>query len=892
MRGFRDSRDWLIRHVAVLAALVLPCPGGIAGTSDRIEERFDQQIRPILEDYCFSCHGGGAKKGGVALDGPVSDSSRLHDGNFWWAVLRNVRAGIMPPAGKPRPSDQERQLLEDWIKSGPFGLDPDDPDPGRVTVRRLNRVEYRNTIRDLMGVDFDTTAEFPPDDTGHGFDTIGDVLTLSPLLLEKYLAAARSIVVQAVPTAPRAVTETTIAGRRFRPAGSPAAGSNEEGPLSLPYYEPAKVSTTFPAEHAGHYQLILDLTAAERYVDGVNDYNQCRLIFKVDGQERLQHDFVRQEGRPYRFEIDRAWPAGNHELTIELQPLTPGKEQVRSLSIRINAAIVRGPLEERYWTKPPNYDRFFSRAVPADPAERRRYARELLGHFATRAFRRPVDEVTVDRLVALAERASAQEGRTFEAGIAQALTAVLASPRFLFREEDLEPGSSERYPLIDEYALASRLSYFLWSTMPDDELFRLAREHQLRKVLSAQVKRMLADPRSEEFARNFVGQWLQARDIETVVINAFAVVGRDAAPDPEADRRRARFRELNRKSSDELTDQEKKELEAIRGSLFRGFRRGREFELTRDLRRAMRRETEMLFEYIVHNDRSLMELLDSDYTFLNEPLARQYGISGVKGVEMRKVSLPPEHPRGGVLTQGTVLIVTSNPDRTSPVKRGLFLLDNILGTPPAPPPPDIPPLEAAVRRIQGKNPTLREALALHRKEALCSSCHNRMDPLGLALENFDALGRWREMERKEPIDASGRLITGESFHNVRELKRILVKDHRRDFYRCLSEKLLTYSLGRGLGYSDVGAVDQLVERIERENGRATALITGVIESAPFQKRQRRNVGKPTNPSEKRALLGDDHGVTTVDRDRGSDGEPPTSHVSATVKSAAPPPGSG
>ncbi len=845
----RVSRYWLIGHAAILAALLQPWLR-TAGAADRVEARFDQQVRPILEDYCFACHGNGLKKGGVTLDGLASDGARLHDGEFWWAVLKNVRSGIMPPAGKPRPSEKEQQLLEDWIKSGAFGLDPDDPDPGRVTVRRLNRVEYRNTIRELMGVDFDTTAEFPPDDTGHGFDTIGDVLTLSPMLLEKYLLASRSIVAQAVPMSARAVTETTIAGQRFRRAGSPAAGSNEEGPLSLPYYESAKVSTTFAAAHAGHYRLILDLSATERYVDGVNDYNQCRVLLTVDGQERLRRDFVRQEGRTYRFEIDRAWQSGDHELSIEVQPLTPAKERVRSLAIRINGLIVRGPLEERYWTQPPTYGRFFPRAVPVDVSERRRYARELLRRFATRAFRRPVDEATVDRLAALAERASAQGGATFEAGIAQAITAILASPRFLFREEDSEPGSSERYPLIDEYALASRLSYFLWSSMPDDELFRLAGEHRLRKDLSAQVKRMLADPRSDEFVRNFVGQWLQARDIETVVINAFAVIGRDAAPDPEADRRRARFRELNGKPTDQLTDAEKKELETVRSSLFRGFRRFREFDLTRDLRRAMRRESEMLFEYIVHNDRSLLELLDSDYTFLNEPLAKQYGIPGVKGDAMRKVSLPPGSPRGGVLTQGTVLIVTSNPDRTSPVKRGLFLLDNILGSPPAPPPPDIPPLEAAVRKIQGRSPTLREALALHRKEALCSSCHNRMDPLGLALESFDALGRWREMERKVPIDASGRLITGESFQNVRELKRILVKDHRREFYRCVSEKLLTYSLGRGLGYSDVGAVDRLVERIEAEDGRAMALVVGVIESAPFQKQQRTGPGKPPNPSDR------------------------------------------
>jgi Protein of unknown function (DUF1588)/Protein of unknown function (DUF1585)/Protein of unknown function (DUF1592) len=380
----------------------------------------------------------------------------------------------------------------------------------------------------------------------------------------------------------------------------------------------------------------------------------------------------------------------------------------------------------------------------------------------------------------------------------------------------------------------------------------LAGEHKLRANLSAQVERMLADPRSSEFIRHFVGQWLQARDVDTVLINAPAVLSKDEPPDPEADRRRARFRELNRKPPEDLTDKEKAELKEARANFQRFFRRFRNAELSRELRLAMRRETEMLFEHILRKDRSLLELLDSDYTFLNEKLASHYGIEGVKGDEMRLVPLPKGSPRGGVLTQGTVLTVTSNPDRTSPVKRGLYILDNFLGTPPPPPPPDIPPLEEAAKKLTGRTPTLREALALHRKMPSCTSCHNRMDPLGLALENFNALGKWRDKERGQPIDAAGTLVTGETFTGVRELKRILVNQYHRDFYRCLSEKMLTYALGRGLDYHDVETVDRLVRQIEKQDGRPSALLTGIVQSAAFQRRQRPPAGESTNPPSRSA----------------------------------------
>ena len=496
---------------------------------------------------------------------------------------------------------------------------------------------------------------------------------------------------------------------------------------------------------------------------------------------------------------------------------------------------VRGPLAADHWVKPPNYARFFPQAIPNDDRGRRDYARELLADFARRAFRRPVDSDTTDRLATLAEAIYSQPGKTFEAGVAQSMVAVLASPRFIFREENTEAAAEAApYAWVDEYALASRLSYFLWSSMPDAELFQQAAAGTLRKNLSAQVARMLADPRAEALEKNFIGQWLQARDIETVPIEARSVLAREKKFDPELDVQRKRFRELNDLPDDRLSPAEKVELAKIRRA-FRSQQPPPRAELTPELRRAMRQETESVFAYILREDRSLLELLDSDYTFVNERLAQHYGLPNVTGSEMRRVTLPPDSPRGGILTDGTVLVVTSNPTRTSPVKRGVFILDNILGTPAPPPPPNIPPLEAALAGVTNRAPSLRETLAAHRENVLCASCHNRMDPLGLALENFNALGRWRDQEFDQPIDASGQLATGESFADFKALKQLLVKNHAEDFYRTLTQKLLTYALGRGLDYYDVETVDQIVSRIDKSGGKPSALIAGIVESAPFQK---------------------------------------------------------
>ena len=839
------SALFLRTSCAARTVLLLACASSLSVASEpEGATRYQKEIAPVLGEFCLGCHNIESHKGDMAFDrlGAAGDPAENRDA--WWKTLKMLRAGLMPPKNRRRPSAEQIVQIEQWIKSDVFKIDPKNLDPGRVTVRRLNRAEYKNTIRDLLGTEYDTDAAFPPDDTGHGFDNIGDVLSLSPLLLEKYIAAARSVVSQAVPTTSAVVAEKRIAGRRFRERG----GEGGEGPLALSYYKPATAADEFRAEHSGHYQLVLDVTANEKYVDGVFDYNKCRLAFKVDGVKLLDEEFTRQGGRPFRYQFDQDWKAGKHELVFELKPLTPTEKQTRSLTLRINSVSVRGPLGKEHWVRPPNYQRFFPRAVPQSAAERREYAIQLLRSFATRAFRRPVDDATVDRLAKLAERTYTQPGRTFESGIAEAMTVTLASPRFLFREEESEQGLPNSHPFVDEYSLASRLSYFLWSSMPDDELLRLADARKLRANLKAQVARMLADPRSAELIKRFTGQWLHARDIETVEINTFAVLSRDELPDPKAQQRRARFRELARKPPESLTSAERKELDESRAAFRASFRRFAEFGLNYDLRRAMRRETELVFDHILRKDHSLLELLDSDYTFLNDRLAKYYGIQGVEGDQMRLVSLPLDSPRGGVLTQATVLATTSNPDRTSPVKRGLFMLDSILGMPPPPPPPNVPPLEAAAKAAEGRTPTLRETLTLHRTQPLCNSCHARMDSLGLALENFNALGRWRDKERGQPIDVSGQLITGESFTNLREFKRILATQHKREFLRCLTEKMLTYALGRGLDYYDVEAIDELVESLEKQNSRASVLVTGIIESVPFQKRR-------TEPPGRRPAIG-------------------------------------
>ncbi len=861
---------WLCAAVSILSSPALLATA--APPSEAVVELFQRDVQPIIERYCYDCHGNGMDKGGVELDG-LDTPEALTDPKLWTRVLRNVRSGIMPTSDAvERLPAAEAEKMMAWTKHSALGLDPAKPDPGRVVVRRLNRVEYRNTIRDLLGVDFDTEKEFPADDTGHGFDNIGEVLNISPMLLEKYLDAAQQIVSQAVPTRLRVPREEFHSGATLStlrvesnhvalPA-QPAAGggglpqrpvpTKAGAALELSYYTPATVGFQHEVPKAGAYQVEFKLHASERYVDNVFDLNRCRLILRDGDEVLMEQEFVREGGKLFTFVFDRNWDAGGRELTAEIVPLAPAEPQVRQLKLRLQSVTVRGPMAEADWVKPAHYARYFPQEPPADPAARRQYARDLLARFAHRAFRRPPEPESLDRLAALAESVYRESGHTFEAGVAQAMAAVLASPNFIFRREGAAPvRDGEAYVEIDDYALASRLSYFFWSTMPDEELFRLAAAGQLRAQLAQQIDRLFNSPRASEFFRNFTGQWLQARDIETVAIESLEIHLREH-PNPEFEAARAVFRSFQGRPPDTLTPEEQERFRAAREAARAVFRAPRP-NLTEELRRAMRAETELTFQHIFREDRSVLELLKSDYTFLNEDLAKHYGIEGVTGREMRKVTLPADSYRGGVLTQGTVLAVTSNPGRTSPVKRGVFILDAILGTPPPPPPPNIPSLESVTSPEEFRKLSARDAIKLHAQKAVCASCHLRMDPLGLALENFNAMGAWRTTDLNLPIDPAGELISGEKFSDIRELKTVLSTARRRDFYYALSEKLLTYALGRGVEYHDTTTLDQLVETLESTGGSPRALLRAIVTSVPFQQT------RPAVPLERHAQAAASHG---------------------------------
>lgn len=831
----RDARSpvvrWCtLRRAGVIAGVLLNLLNSCdAAESAPTGDRYHKQIAPLLKTYCFDCHGGGQREGSLSLDSFPDDAARLADAALWWKVLKNVRAGVMPPPGEPRPSVAETTSLAEWIKRDVFRIDPQNIDPGQLTVRRLNRQEYRATIADLMGIDFNAEVVFPEDDSGFGFDNVGDALSLSPLLMEKYLRAAEAIVDEAVPKVARTTPRIELPGGEFRDRDRNVFGRY------IDLKKPARLVQTAHVAEAGQYALQFEFR-----MHGSFDFDPARGTITVlfDGEELHRGEYGWNENKPFRFEVRREISAGDHEVTFACEPVegtqktTPEGEfgDPTSVNMSVSFFYLEGPLNVGKWVHPRNYERFFTRdEAPREPAARRAYAAEVLGRFARRAYRGHVPEATVERLVAVAEGVYSRPDKTFEQGIGQAMAAVLASPRFLFRFESVDPADrTARFPRVDEFSLASRLSYFLWSTMPDDELFRLAEQGRLREQLPGQLARMLRDERSNDFIANFVGQWLRARDVRNVSIDPVAVMGFQK----EYDELLQQFRNRRGRRGQETPEQEQ-ESQRIRDR-FREFRDLRE-KLNDDTRRAMRRETELCFEHIVREDRSLLELIDADYTFLNDRLADLYGIKDVHGSDMRKVLLPPDSPRGGVLTQGTFLVVTSNPTRTSPVKRGLFILDNLLGTPAPPPPANVPELEAAADQFGDQEPQLRELLAKHRESALCSSCHARMDPLGLALENFNAMGIWRDTENDRPIDPSGELLSGARFRNVRELKRILIEQHRQDFYRCVTQKLLTFALGRGLDYADEETVDLIVQRLEQNGGRFSALLQGVVESAPFQR---------------------------------------------------------
>ncbi len=765
----------------VSAVLGLAAAGGFVAQSSRrasaranqkaAEAAFQTRVKPLFSQYCYGCHGE-KKKGDLDLRIYTDAASVLRDRKLFEKVLNNLESHEMPPEKKPQPTPEERKLITEWVESEIFRCDCDHPDPGRVTIRRLNRAEYDNTIRDLVGVDFHPAEDFPADDSGYGFDNIGDVLSLPPIMLEKYLAAAERILDKAIVADQRPRPAT----RRFQAAdldGSAPGDALDGGARMLAREGDIFAPADFPQD--GEY-----LIRARAYGQQAGP-EPAKMSFSLDGKEITRFEVKVEENAPEIYEAKVKVEAGKRKFSAAylnnyVNPKDPNpKNRDRNLIIEyLEVVNISGPVAP---VIPESHKRIFFRQPT--PETKTQVAREVIGSFARRAYRRPVTEDELNRLMKLFDRAD-KDGENFESSVQVALEGVLVSPHFLFRgETQPDPGNPAAIHRIDDYALASRLSYFLWSTMPDDELFAQAKRKTLRKNLEAEVRRMLTDPKSKALVDNFAGQWLQLRNLKLV------------APD--------------KKTFPEFDD---------------------------GLRDAMQQETELFFSNIIREDRSVLEFLTADYTFLNERLARFYGINDVKGDEFRRVSLKGT-PRGGLLTQASVLTVTSNPTRTSPVKRGKWVLENLLGTPPPPPPPDVPLLkEGGV--LTG---SLRQRMEQHRENPTCASCHARMDPIGFGLENFDGIGTWRERDGDFAIDPAGKLVTGESFNGVGDLKSILLKNKRDDFVHCLSEKMLTYALGRGLEYYDKCALDQITKRLAKNHDRFSALVLEVVKSTPFEMRR-------------------------------------------------------
>ena len=763
----------------VLVGVVMWGTGAVA--PQRVEaakpDTFQTQVAPFIKKHCVECHGEKDPEGGIALHNFDSEKSVVKARKVWEKVLPMLQIEAMPPVedGRERPTHDDYLVVASWLEDKLFNIDCKiDRDPGRVTVRRLNRTEYNNTVRDLLGVDFEPANDFPSDDVGYGFDNIGDVLSVSPLLMEKYLDAAEKISEKVISTAdPAKSRKVRFAGKQLKPGGS----AEDQGDR----YSINSVGHVI-AEHNfsrdGEY-LLRGQAAADQAGDEL-----AKMAISID--DKLVHTFeVKGRREPNEYEFKLRLSKGTHKFTAAFPNdfYDPkGKRGSSDRNLYIGWLEVAGPLDVRDDDLPDSHRKLLV-ATPTATRPLADAVRENLRPFLRRAFRRSVSDEEINRFVPLVEHAVSQ-GETFERGMQFALQGVLCSPNFLFRvEADQNPNDPKSRHEVTQFELATRLSYFLWSSMPDDELLALAERNELRKpdVIQQQVQRMLKDKRSEALVENFAQQWLNLRSLDEIT--------------PDA----TKFPDYSPQLRDDMLS-----------------------------------ETEKFFSYILHEDLSTLELLDGKFTFVNERLAKHYGIAGVNGDEFRKVSLEGARGRAGLLTQASILTVTSNPSRTSPVKRGKWIMENILGTAPPPPPPNVPSLE----ETQKAKPeaSLREQLKLHRENAICNSCHRQMDDLGFGFEHFDAIGRWRDRDGQHDVDASGILPSGDKFNGSTELIAIL-KGRSKQFSRCLAEKLMTYAIGRGLEYYDRCAVDKLLDTHAADGYRFSTLITQIVLSEPFQMRR-------------------------------------------------------
>jgi cytochrome c553 len=832
LSGNRGTRAAIQCHGLLALALITRNFQAFAAPTEAVRQ-FQHDIKPLLVQYCYDCHGDGASKGKLAFDGFKSDDQLLANSNLWLKVLKNVEGGAMPPGKNPHPSKPEVQRLGDWITQDVFKIDPQNPDPGRVTARRLNRAEYNNTVRDLLGVDFQPADDFPQDDSGYGFDSIGDVLSVSPVLMEKYLKAAEKVARTAVygvePLKPSSFThqpwyvdfstnkdvrtsydltgmslpgavhvmhrfpvdgEYQLRGwvRGFRPDGSepvelgfwidgkliremkvPVPAGGELNGLS------AEFRTNFTAgEHWMSVTILRMYEGLPPAYKGLNPApDHSAIAASAAGGGAVNAD----TNAPTNVEILLTTAATNAANAGRPSGRgAGGASRSPSDAYLANNLEVTGPFSQ---TKGPSAESL--RKIYTCDRRDPKFTEKIITDLATRAFRRPATKQEIASLTGLVAMVQ-KSGDSFEEGLCVAIQKILISPNFLFRiESDAASANAKGARPVTPHELASRLSYFLWSSMPDEELTRCANDGSLRqpRVLEAQVRRMLQDPKSSALVENFGGQWLQFRALESHL------------PD------RKKFQEF-----------------------------------TEYTRLSLAKETELFFDYIMRKDRSVMDFVDADYTFLNQRLAEFYGIPDVTGHEWRKVSLEGT-PRGGVLTQGSVLAVSSYATRTSPVLRGKWILENLLNAAPPPPPPDIPQLDD---KNIGASATMRQQLEAHRNNATCASCHARMDPLGFGLENFDAIGAWRDKDGKFDVDATGTLPDGKTFSGPVELRAILKSDPDA-IASAITEKMLTYALGRGLELYDRPAVRTITTRMAAEDYRFASLVLGIVNSRPFQMRR-------------------------------------------------------
>jgi len=751
--------------------------------------------RAVLDQYCVTCHNDRLETGGLSLEN--LDLTHVADqAPVWEKVVAKLRAGAMPPQPRPRPDPATYSALRTWIETQLDTAATANLNPGRSeALHRLSRTEYRNVVRDLIGLDIDVSELLPADDTSYGFDNIAGVLGISPTLMERYLAAAGKISRLAVGSpAPSPIAETFriasdlgqddhIAGLPFGTRGGTLVDFNfpedaeyvisvvPDGPL---YIEPHELEITIDGERLEVFTVGRTLAPGERRGEYATETDPREVRVRVTaGPHQVGAAFLSKTS---------AEPERTRKLY--LRPFTgEGSGGDSRYQPYIERVTIAGPFEAsgaRPAVDTPSRKRLFVCAPPAsaDDRTRRGCARRILEPLARRAFRRPVDGPDVERLLAFYDQGSATGG--FDRGIELAVRRLLVSPEFLFRIVEEPDGLAPGTPyVLTDIELASRLSFFLWSSIPDDELLDTAIRGELTDpaVLRNQTRRMLVNPKADALVTSFAGQWLGLR-------NASAV-------QPDED-------------------------------LFPDF--------GEDLRQGFRRETELLFATILREGRSVVELLSANYTFLNERLARHYGIPNVRGSRFRRVTVD-DPARGGLLGHGSILTVTSHANRTSPVVRGKWVLENILGTPPPPPPPDVPALEETTT---GKSLTMREAMEQHRANPVCASCHRVMDPLGLALEPFDAIGRWRTANEMK-MDLTGMLPDGTQFDGPSGLKQALLAQPDR-FVTTVTEKLMTYALGRGVEYYDAPAVRSIIREAAKDDYRLTTLILGVIESPPFRMR--------------------------------------------------------